>query len=137
MATGTAQTSARSYGTHQVHYLGPKTFNYSDAGISTGIKLGTLPAGAEILRATVKVKTAFNAATTNVLTVGQNASTYNDIVNAADVDEAVTEGTVSFRGMDLTFTADKDVYVVYTQTGTAATAGQCKVYVEYAIADGV
>lgn len=136
MATGTAGTQARSYGTHQLHYIS-RTVNYSDAGISTGIKVGTLPLGAEIAFAIVKVKTAFNAATTNVLTVGQNSSTYNDIVNATDVDEAVTEGTISFRGMDLSFAADKDVYAVYTQSGTAASAGQAKVIVAYMIADGV
>lgn len=137
MATGTAGTQARSYGTHQLHYIGPVTVNFNTTGISTGLKVGTLPAGAEIHYAMVKIKTAFNAGTTNVLTVGTNSTSYNDIVAAGDADEAVTEGVMVLRGADLTISADTDVYAKFTESGTAATTGAAKVWVAYSIADGV
>lgn len=131
MATGTAGTQAREFPTQQTHYI-RGTVNFDTTGISTGVKLGTRPAGSEILRTTVKIKTAFNAGTTNVLTVGENATNYNDYVASGDVDEAVTQSNVVLRGADLAaITADKDVYAKYTQTGTAATTGQAIIIVEY------
>jgi hypothetical protein len=43
---------------------------YNATGIASGVSMGFQPAGAQILRTGVKIKTAFNAATSNVLTVG-------------------------------------------------------------------
>lgn len=105
---------------------------FNTAGAAAGIALGTIPAGSVVTRAWFEVLTAFNAATTNVITVGYtgNLSAY---LGAADV----TEGTPGVtpaggKGPFAAETADRDLVVAYTQTGTAATTGTGRAYVEYA-----
>ena len=133
MATNTAGHVARLLPFQAVHYL-KMTVNYNDTNISTGIPFAAyLPGGAQILFTTVNVLTAFNAATTNVLTVGQNATSYNDIVNAGDVNEGATGSAMVLRGADLDLTAaDALPYIKYAQTGTAATAGKAVIVIAYA-----
>lgn len=133
MATNTQGRPARELATQQTNYL-RKTVNYNDAGIDTGIPFRNwLPEGARILRANVVIDTVFNAATTNVLTVGTNSSNYNDIVASGDVDETVLGETAVLTGAKLgALSADKQVYIKYTQTGTAASTGKATVIIEYA-----
>lgn len=135
MATNTAATAARQYNYQLVHY---KRFavTYADSGISSGVRVATLPASAIILGTDVHVTTAFNAVSTNVLTVGGNSSSYNDIIAAGDVDETATGLTQNVKptGSSLgVIAADRDVYVKYTQTGTAATTGLAQVIIKYAV----
>ena len=133
MATGTAGSNARQYHQQMVHYI-RKEVNYNDAGIATGIKIGTLPAGAIIIGTDVHVQTVFNAGTTNVLTVGGNSPSYNDIVASGDVNEAATGLTkdISPTGSSLgVIAADRPVYAMYTQTGTAATTGKAQIIIKY------
>jgi len=110
-----------------------RTVAYNTPGIDTAdtVTLGTLPSGAQILNCTVRVKTAFNAATTNVLTVGTASGSNADIVSSADVAEGTTGAYVADRGADVSITADTQVYVKYTQTGTAATAGEAVITLTY------
>ena len=112
-----------------------KTVNFNDTGIGTGVAIGpdALPQGAFILGVWVEIVTAFNAVTTNVLTVGTNATSYNNIVNAGDVNEAATGVTMVTRGLgrSLAAAADTQVFVMYTQTGTAATTGQAVIVIEF------
>ena len=112
-----------------------KTVNFNDTGIGTGVLIGpdALPQGAFILGVWVEIVTAFNAVTTNVLTVGTNATSYNNIVNAGDVNEAATGVTMVTRGLgrSLAAAADTQVFVMYTQTGTAATTGQAVIVIEF------
>lgn len=112
-----------------------KTVNFNDVGIGTGVLIGpdALPQGAFILGVWVEIVTVFNAVTTNVLTVGTNATSYNNIVNAGDVNEAATGVTMVTRGLgrSLTAAADTQVFVMYTQTGTAATTGQAIIVIEF------
>jgi hypothetical protein len=117
-----------------------KTVNFGDVGISTGIAIGpdALPLGAFITDAWVEVVTAFNAGTTNTLTVGTNSPNYNNIVASGDLPG---NGTASLStgvsrvgrgtGRSLAATADTQVFVKYAQTGAAATAGQAVVVIEY------
>ena len=73
MATNTAATvPAPRQDPRQVTNTLKKTVNFNDAGISSGV--------------------AFDAVTTNVLTVGTNSTTFNNLVQAADVDEGTTGG---------------------------------------------
>jgi hypothetical protein len=132
MATGTLGTQARQFDWQATHYLRKKV-NYNDANIGAAdkVKVGMLPAGAIIVGVYVRIETAFNAGTTNVLTVGTNAGADNNIVNAADVDETTVATTEVTRGLGLTIASDTTVYVLYTQTGTAATAGVATIIVEY------
>lgn len=131
MATGTAGDNGRQQ-PRQVINTWRKQVNYNDAGIANGVYGFTLPLGAFITSVLVEIVTIFNAATTNVLTVGANA-TFDDIVAAADVNEAAVAVTSVTRalGRSIAATAAKDVYVKYTQTGTAATAGQAEIVIMY------
>ena len=125
---------ARDLGLQAVHYL-RKTVNYNDTGIGTAdtVKVGRLPAGAFITNTLVRVDTVFNAATTNVLTIGTNAASDNNIVASGDVNEASAITFVCTTGNGLSITSDTDVYARYTQTGTAATTGKATVVITFAV----
>jgi len=96
------------------------------------VDIATIPIGAVVKRVWADVITAFNAATTNVLECGYagNAGAY---LAAADV----TEGTPGVtpaggKGPFPAETAERTIQAKFTQTGTAATTGRARVYVEYA-----
>lgn len=132
MATNTAGTAARQDPRNVVNTM-VAIVNFNDAGIGSGVKFGTLPAGARILDVVVEVITVFNAVTTNVVTVGTNSTSFNNIVAAADVNEAATGATRVDRGIggSIARAADIDVYAMYTQTGTAATTGKAEITIAY------
>lgn len=135
MATNTAATvPAPRQDPRQVPNTLKKTVNFNDAGISSGVAFdNSLPLGAFILAVLVEIVTAFNAVSSNVLTVGTNSSSFNDIVAAGDVDESaagVTEVTRGY-GRSLAASAEKVVYAKYTQTGTAATTGQAVIVIVF------
>lgn len=94
------------------------------------VTLGTIPNGATVIGTIVEVKTAFNAGTTNVITVGHGAG-LDEFVAAADANEGAAGTTVV--GKMSTLTADKTVKVKYAQTGAAATTGEANVTVLYAV----
>lgn len=133
MPTGTLGVWARQDPRQVVNTL-KKTVNFNDAGIATGLPFDNyLPQNAFIENVLVEIVTVFNAATTNVLTVGTNASTYNNIVAAADVNEGLAGVYQATRGLGRSLTASGDVlpYAMYTQTGTAATTGQAIIVIFY------
>ena len=112
-------------GVEQMLYAG--TVKYNDTGVATGIKLCDLPANIIVTRAVAVVTTAFNAGTTNVLTVGANDDV-DDILGSSDI----TEGTAGNYSKD-TFVhcASKTaVKAKFTETGTDATAGEADLYLE-------
>lgn len=95
----------------------------------------TVPAGAVILNAWVEVLEAFNAGTSNLLTVGYGA------IGAGTADDfvaTVTEGTPGVYGQatpGLPFAAlaaETDVYVYYTPGASGATTGKARAFIEYA-----
>lgn len=133
MATGTAGSAARKTQYQMVHTIAFDV-NYNDPGIATGVNTGkVLPAGALISGVDVYVSTVFNAQTTNVLTVGTNGTTANDLVGSADVNEASAQmfPNITTGGALGKLSADKPVYAKYTQTGTAATTGAATVVIKY------
>lgn len=132
MTTGTAGTSARKNAAQMVHYL-RFAVNYNDAGIASGVGKQTLPAGALIVGTDVYIGTAFNAGTTNVLTVG-TSGVFTEIVAAADVAEGSTGLTQNIKPTGVMLGAiasDTQVFASFTQTGTAATAGAAIVVIKY------
>jgi hypothetical protein len=135
MTTGTAPVSPpHRNDPRQVVNTLKKTVNYNDAGISSGVAFdNSLPLGAFISLCMVEIVTAFNAGSTNALTVGTNSSSYNDIVAAGDVDETATGVTAVGRGWgrSLCASAEKVVKAMYAQTGGAATTGEAVVLIEY------
>lgn len=135
MATNTAATvPPPRQDPRQVANTLKKRFQFNTPGIATGVPFdNSLPMGAVIIAVLVEIITAFNAVTTNVITVGTNSSTYNNIVAAADVAEGVVGTTRVERaiGGALCRSADLTPYVTYTQTGTAATTGDAEVTIVY------
>jgi hypothetical protein len=134
MATGTAAVvPAPRQAPRQVINSLKKTVNWNDVGIGAGVAFdASLPMGAFVVDVLAEIVTPFNAGTTNVLTVGTNASR-DDIIAAGDVDEstaAVTRVTTGL-GRSLAAAADKIVYAKYAQTGAAATAGQAVIVIVY------
>lgn len=123
--------AARMPYTYNPAYIS-KSFAFNTGGIGTAetVQVGTLPTGALVTQTIVRVKEAFNAATTNVIIVG-TAADDDEFIAAGDVDESATDTTFSARSAGIVLTADTPVYVKYTQTGTAATTGQADVVVTY------
>lgn len=133
MATGTAGTTARQSSLQAVHYLRIGV-TYSDAGISSGVGKQYLPANAVVVGTDVFINTTFNAQTTNVLTVGTNGTTANNLVASGDVDETTAALTQNIKPTSTALgpiTADAQVWVKYTQTGTAATQGAATIVIKY------
>lgn len=111
-----------------------KKVTFADAGISAGVPVEWLRKGSIILGTDVLVTTVFNAVTTNVLTVGINSTAYDNIVAAGDVSEAAVALTQSIKptGTALVpLAADSQVFVKFTQTGTAATTGEAYVIIKF------
>lgn len=116
---------ARVLHMQQTHFY-RKRVNYNDAGIAAGVLFGTMPAGAVITRLTVRCNTAFNAGTTNALNMGTTATGTQIFTDAA------TAGHRNPTVPNISFAVDTDLFVSYAQTGTAASAGQADVVLEYA-----
>lgn len=135
MATGTAGSTARKNASQLVHYL-RMAINYNDTGIASGVGKQWLPAGAIILGTDVHVATAFNAGTTNVVTIGTNSTSYNNIIASGDVDETATGLTQNVKPTGTALgplSADAQVFAKYAQTGTAASTGKCYVVIKYVV----
>lgn len=133
MTTGVVGVAARQDPRQVVNTL-KKTVNFGDVGIATGNGFDNyLPQGAFIENVLVEIVTAFNAVTTNVLTVGTNSANFDNIVAAGDVDETALGVTQVTRALGRSLTAAGDVlpYAKYTQTGTAASAGQAIIVIFY------
>lgn len=106
-------------------------YNTPNIGTADMVQIGTLPANCIVTGAIVRVGTAFNAGTTNVLVVGTSGGSNADIVAAGDVNEGATGTTLITTGLGLSITADTPIYAKFTETGTAATAGAADVVVTY------
>ncbi len=107
--------------------------NYNDTGISTGKAFSKyLPKDAEVVYTKVRITAAFNAGTTNVLTVGTNSTSYDNLVAAGDCDEATTGADIVWTGAELdTSSVPLLPYAKYTQTGAAASAGRAIITIAY------
>jgi hypothetical protein len=95
---------------------------------NTTVDLETLAIGDVVVQCWCEVLTAFNAATTNVITVG-NGVTADKYLAAADVTEATPAVyPTGGKGPYTAETAAGTLKITYAQTGTAATTGAAKVY---------
>lgn len=102
------------------------TLNFNSAG--GAVDLDALEAGDVVMQAWAQVVTAFNAGTTNVITLG-DGTTADKYLAAADVAEG-TPG-VSPAGGKGPFnqeTAAGTLRATYAQTGTAASTGSARIY---------
>ena len=126
---------AQQYHQNLVHFL-RKEVNYNDPGVAAGIVIGRLPAGAQVTQALARVKTSFNAGTTNVLTVGTNGSAYDNIFGAADIVEGSAANNVAPAANLQEAVTEADVFVKYTQTGTVANQGKAIIHIAYTVNNG-
>lgn len=111
-------------GIEQVLCAGKVAFNTKD--ISKGIVLTELPENIIITKAVAVVNTAFNAATTNVLTVGTNDAA-DDLLGSDDV----TEGAIGAYQKNLFKICKGEktkIMAKFTSTGDAATTGEAEIY---------
>ena len=142
----------RDVGTQVVQYC-RVTVNYNDPNIKTGQWFCTLPKNAYILSLDAQVTTAFNAATTNVLTFGATSANSNEIIadggsgsttNLSNSTTTIAAGMfhlTAAAGIGLTVTSNATyqtalnggvpIYAKYTQTGTAATTGSVTLILGY------
>ena len=107
------------------------TIAYTDTGAVT---IGTLPAGAQIVDINIDVTTAFNAATTNTVTVGKTgtAAAFVTATSVGSAGRASVATTGVYSAWAHVGTSDVDyATVTYSQTGTAATAGAARVTIVY------
>lgn len=103
---------------------------------TTGLAAGTVPVvalekGCIPLRASVRIETAFNAGTTNVLSLG-TAAVPDSLVTSANA-AAGTPGYKQGTGVDIgtELANDTQFFAKFTQTGTVATAGVAEFIVEF------
>lgn len=111
-------------GIEQVLCAGKVSFDTKD--INKGVDLIELPEDIIITKAVAVVNTAFNAATTNVLTVGTNDAV-NDLLGANDVTEG-TAGAYQKNLFKICKGTKTKIKVKFTFTGAAATAGEAEIY---------
>lgn len=139
MATGTAQVvpGARQDPRQVLNTL-KRTLNFNDPDIAKAPFDNALPAGSFVTRVFCEIVTAFNAGTTNPITVGTNGpATYNNLLASGDITGATPAvymiSAASTAKLGRAFAASGDVipYAVYAPTGTAATTGQAVIVIEY------
>lgn len=99
---------------------------FGTSGVTVAVD--TLAVGDAIVQMWFEVLTAYNAVTTNVITVG-DGTTANKYLTSSDV----TEGTPGVyptggKGPFAAETVAGTLTVTYTQTGTVATTGNGKCY---------
>ena len=92
--------------------------------------LGIIPSGATIFAVLVQVAEAFNAGTTNVVTVGHSATT-DAYADASLVTEATPAAYVTYKQTPLT--AETTVCAYYSCTGGTPTTGSANVTVLYSL----
>lgn len=112
------------------------TINFNDQNIGAGQQFGALPAGAYIFAIDAYVTTAFNAGSTNVITLGTTKASANEIVGSG-----ITAGTpgvyhlTSAAGLGLAVTSGSNpipLFAKYAQTGGAATTGSVTIVIAFA-----
>jgi len=110
------------------------TIAFSNA---TAVTIATIPAGAQIQNVNIDVTTAFNAGTTNTVTVGKtgSAAAFVASTSVGATGRASVATTGVYSAWADTGTSDISATITYSQTGTAATAGAARVTIVYKYAD--
>ena len=110
------------------------TFAYTNA---TAVTIATIPAGAQIVDINIDVTTAFDAGTTNTVTVGKtgSAAAFVAATSVGSAGRASVATTGVYSAWANTGSSDVSATITYSQTGTAATAGAARVTIIYKYAD--
>ena len=106
------------------------TIAYNSSG---AVSIGTLPANAQIVDINIDVTTAFNAGTTNTVTVGKtgSAAAFVASTSVGSAGRASVATTGVYSAWADTGSAEVDATVTFSQTGTAASAGAARVTIVY------
>ena len=107
------------------------TIAYTD---TSAVTIGTIPANAQIVDINIDVTTAFNAATTNTVTVGKtgSAAAFVTSTSVGSAGRASVATTGVYSAWANVGSSDVDyATVTYSQTGTAASAGAARVTIVY------
>lgn len=106
------------------------TIAYTD---TSAVTIATLPANAQIVDINIDVTTAFNAATTNTVTVGKtgSAAAFVASTSVGSAGRASVATTGVYSAWADTGDSEVSATVTYSQTGTAATAGAARVTIVY------
>jgi hypothetical protein len=99
---------------------------------TSAVSLGKVPRGAQIIGAIVAVTTAFNAQSTNVLTVGPTSNT-SQVVASGDVTASGIGTTLVCHHAVTPPAVDTEYWITFTSTGTKPTAGRARVTLLYVI----
>jgi hypothetical protein len=137
MATGTLGTTARDYPARSYQLVaqigtGGQAFV---AGGSVGFKLGTIPAGSGILRASTVIGTVFNG-TTPTVGLGTTSAGVDVAALAGGPITTLGSNAITLAATTVPFrSADTDIYVTWG-SGAGNSAGQGIIVVEYAVVGG-
>jgi hypothetical protein len=121
----------RQFATQQTAYH-RVTINYNDPNIGLAQQFGTLNTNQFVVAITCQVTTAFNAGSTNVVTLGTTKASANEIVSSGgSATTSITANSATFQplttaiglGVAVTSAGQASLYAKYAQTGTPATAG--------------
>jgi uncharacterized membrane protein len=107
------------------------TIAYTD---TSAVTIGTLPANAQIVNINIDVTTAFNAGTTNTVTVGKtgSAAAFVTSTSVGSAGRASVASTGVYSAWANVGSSDVDyATVTFSQTGTAASAGAARVTIVY------
>lgn len=102
-------------------------------GNATAVTIGSVPAGAQIVNIHIDTTTAFNAGTTNTMTVGTSgsAAAYAATTAVGPLGRASMATTGVYSAWPTVGASDVTVTANYSQTGTAATTGAATVTIVY------
>lgn len=133
LASGTVQAggaTAANVGLVAVSQTATITF----AADGTATSLFTIPAGSQILNINIDTTTAFNATSTNTVSIGKSGAA-TQFVTATSV-TALGRQSIATTGAYANWanvgTSDVTVIATYNQTGTAASTGAARITIVYA-----
>jgi len=106
------------------------TLAYTD---STAVTIATIPANSQIISINIDTTTAFNAGTTNTVTVGKtgSAAAFVASTSVTSLGRQSIATTGVYSAWDDTGSSDISATITFTQTGTAATTGALRVTIMY------
>lgn len=103
--------------------------NFSDLASGSAAAAIQLPANAVVLSGYLDTLTAFNSATSDVLSVGDSGSATRYLSGS----NIHATGTASLTRTGYQYTAQSDITVTWTGVGAAPTAGVVRLYVTYVV----
>jgi len=126
-----ANYPARNSGDQTINYL-RAPINFNTLGTVSIVQVGTLPAGAVVLRAYVVINQVFNWGTNNLLKVGIVGSDASIISSASLLALGIISATaVLTAAATITPTVDTQIICTSLATGTQATTGSGFIVIEY------